>query len=164
MHIPEEWQRAEREREQTLITFGVLSAVLLFGMLGIMVVYALLRWSKGQINTPTLILFFVAFLAWGALMQANGWSAGNFTLSTTEPLGHQLLMRIIGAVLLPAAGAFFIALLAGAVPQWSLPVRSAQPDYTLGMALGAVGLGVTFLGEYVARDMQPVTLAYGGAD
>ena len=105
MHIPEEWQRAEREREQTLIVFGVLSAVLLFGMLGIMVVYALLRWSKGQINTPTMILFFVAFLAWGALMQANGWSAGYFTLSTTEPLGHQLLMRIIGAVLLPAAGA-----------------------------------------------------------
>ena len=138
--------------------------MLLFGTLGIMVVYALLRWSKGQINTPTLVLFFIAFLAWGALEEANGWSAGDFFLSTTEPLSHQLLMRIIGAVLLPAAGAFFIALLAGAVPRWSLPGRSAQPDYALGIALGAVGLGVTFLGEYVARDMQPVTLAYGGAD
>jgi len=164
VHIPEEWQRAEREREQTLIVFRVLSAVLLFGTLGIMVVYALLRWSKGQINTPTLILFFIAFLTWGALMQANGWSAGDFTLSTTEPLGHQLLMRIIGAVLLPAAGAFFIALLAGAVPRWSLPVRSVQPDYALGMALGAAGLGVTFLGEYLSRDFEPVTLTYSGAD
>jgi len=164
VHIPEEWQRGEREREQTLIVFRVLSTVLLFGTLGIIVVYALLRWSKGQINTPTLMLFFIAFLAWGALEEANGWSAGDFTLSTTEPLGHQLLMRIIGAVLLPAAGAFFIALLAGAVPRWSLPFRSAQPDYTLGIALGAVGLGVTFLGEYVARDMQPFTLTYGGAN
>ena len=155
VHIPEEWQRTEREREQTLIVFRVLSTVLLFGTLGIMAVYALLRWSKGQINTPTLVLFFIAFLAWGALEEANGWSAGDFFLSTTEPLSHQLLMRIIGAVLLPAAGAFFIALLAGAVPRWSLPGRSAQPDYALGIALGAVGLGVTFLGNMLRAICSP---------
>ena len=164
IHVPEEWQRTEREREQSLSVIGALAMVLLVGLVGTSAVYALLRWSKGQLNTATFGLFFIAFLTWGALTQANEWSAGDFALSTTEPFDHQLLMRTVGAVLLSVAGAFFVALLAGAVPLWSLPARSIHPYVPLGIALGAASLGLDALGGFFILDLQPSFLNYSGAN
>ncbi len=164
VHVPEEWERTERDREQSLILFRAFSMLLLVGLVGTIVVYALLCWSRGTFDLSTFVPFFIAFFAWGALMQANGWSAGDFTLSTTEPLNHQLLMRSLGAVLLPAALAFLIALLAAAVPRWTLVAERARPDVLLGIALGAVGLGLEAVGNHLVREFQPALLGYSGAN
>ena len=73
-------------------------------------------------------------------------------------------MRTVGAVLLSIVGAFFVALLAGAVPLWSLPARSIHPCVPLGIALGAASLGLDAVGGFFVLDLQPSSLNYSGAN
>jgi len=152
IHIPEAWQRAEQERDNRLSIVKISAGIvfLLAGLAGI--VLGVLGWTKGRCDTQAVkwvaALSFV--LALSAL--ANAWPLVGMQLSTAEPVGSQVSMLLLGAIVGALLGALLFGLtsgigawyarsaprfaLAGVLPPWVAAIAAALFVAGLESALG----------------------------
>jgi hypothetical protein len=86
VHVPEAWQRAEREREGrvTVVRMGLAA---LLGVGGIAaVIMAVIRWTRGQCDRRALRAVAALLFVLGAVAIGNGWPQMAMNLNTTEPI------------------------------------------------------------------------------
>jgi hypothetical protein len=142
IHVPEEWERQEHNRETTSqITMGV--SFLLLGLLCLGgLVLVLLSWTKGRfsakvfLGTTTLLLSlkgFRLFLRWPALI-------ANF--DTSKPFSAQVLLALGPSLLGLLFGAAGLGLMAGFAQGRLAKKQDPSPFPWPALAWGAFGAGL----------------------
>jgi hypothetical protein len=139
IHVPEEWQRRDRERATQVsiasnLSFAFLAICLMAG-----VGAAIVAWSRGEFDRRR-FLKVLALLAGIKLVSfINNWPFISAQFSTTRPLGHQWLTSIGGGLLNILVTAAAPALIVGFVHRLRHPsATSARSQLILlGLSLGA---------------------------
>ena len=151
VHVPETWTRSEQAIDNRLqvVTLGGLVVFFAAGLAALVV--GILGFIRHRVDTRALTIVFAATFVITLLSAANAWPAIAMGLSTTEPLGSQLTMKVLGGIASALVGALLLALCAGvgAFGATMAPPRSRfgrWPAVAIAVAAGAfvVGLQSTF--------------------
>jgi hypothetical protein len=142
VHVPEEWDRAQRAARGLVIQIA--TAITFGGLLIAASIGGMMAWSRGRYAPRLFLLAAVLTLAASAAGLLNGWPALLANLPTTAPLQLQLLGVLavagIGLTLLAA----MVGLAIGALPHRLAKLgRVADQDAVmLGIAAGLFGAAV----------------------
>ena len=165
IHVPEAWERSYRATQGTLglvraprIAFAVM-LVLAGAVIGI------IAWSRGAY--PARIAF-VAFAVLAAVVLAvtfNRWPGLEARFSTAQPLQLQRTILAVAALVSLSLFAGAIALVLGLVHGRLRggPPYGPRAPLLLGVALGALGMGVQSLQALSGRSGSPAWLNYTAA-
>jgi hypothetical protein len=161
VHVPEDWQRTERERESRL---GIIK-LLLAGCLGLIalsfIVVAVLDWARHHIDRQA--MFTAAAFAFVAAMVGigNRWPRFAMSLNSAEPVLAQVAITVLGWLFAAALLALLVGLIAGSAA-WAA-TRQATFGSALrvaptlaGIATALVVAGAGALASSVAPKLQPL--------
>ncbi len=174
LHVPEEWEREERERGSRRDLLSGLSAGLLFLLLAGGAVTGVIRWARGSFHLPSGGM--VAGVAAGALLLSgvNALPASAVGFGTTQGFGEQVIITLVGLAVGAAVAGVGLGLSAGLIPGLlrgggGLPEPSPSSGTSrgeiarVGIALGlALGGGLALWGR-LAGPGGPVWPSLGGA-
>src|SRR5262249_7305757 len=95
--IPEDWQRAERERAARLniVRMSVALALVIVAIAAL--IAAIIAWSRGRFDRRAFWLAVGIVAATSVIGGANQWPVIAMTLNTTEPYAWQVLLWAAGA-------------------------------------------------------------------
>ncbi len=142
IHVPETWERAERERAgRTLALRMVLAGVLGVAAL-VALVMAVIDWIHGRRDRRALVGITALVLALGAATTANAWPQAALELKTTEPL----LVQVAQAVALSSVGVVVGALVLGLVAGVGVFAAVRAPPRALATRLPPWAAGVAAAG------------------
>ena len=141
--VPEEWRRADQQRETALQIAGFASIVV-FGLLLVAgAVVAVVRWTRGAFDLRLALAVAGTALTAAVVTTANNWPVLMNTLSTAQPLPLQLGIGLSGSLIGAGLLATLLGLLAGytAVPAAAATGADRTPAVRAGLALGLGVLG-----------------------
>jgi hypothetical protein len=138
VHIPEEWERADRNRRGTTQIVQIACVVLLVLLYLAGAVLAVVWWSRRRFATATFAVFFAVLAALGVIRFGNGFRAASSQFLTEQPFKLQAALLVIGGLIAMTAVAAVSALLIGLAHRMLPP----QPPTTTASGLAAgFGLG-----------------------
>lgn len=153
VHLPEDWERDERNRGNLVRVLGIVGGILLvLGTLAAAVV-ALVSWSRRKFSARTFFWLVPILFLFQLAAFFNGWPALISSLTTTQPSSHQLLALISGGLI----GALFLSLLLALLFGWV----KASGDWSGESTGRRIALGVAV--GVVAKAFQVVATAFTGA-
>lgn len=165
VYVPEEWERADRNREATTtivqIATGVLGGVAVMGG----VIAAVISWSRRRFRIRMFLAIVAVFVVSSGLTLINGFPSRLAGLSTAQPLPLQIAILLgagsVGLTLMALA----MGLIAGAVPIWSPSsgARARRTAIVLAIAVGAIGAAGRVLGALAGSGAGPSWPSYAGA-
>jgi membrane protease YdiL (CAAX protease family) len=175
LHVPEDWEREERERGSRRGLLSGLSGGLLFLVLAGGALTGVIRWARGIFHLPSGML--VSGVAGGALLLSgvNGLPASAAGFTTTQGFGEQVVIALVGLALGAVVAGAGLGLAAGLVPSLlpgsGLPSpgpsanagRSGREAAAVGVALGLALGGSLALWGRLADPGGPVWPSLGGA-
>ena len=159
VRVPEDWQRAEREREGW-VTIVKLVLGGLFAAAGLAaIVMAALHWTRGYYDRRALTAVAAIAFAAAVLGIANHWPRIAMSLNTAEPVLAQVVIAMLGSAFVGLLSALLCGLTAG-VGAWAMQRRPLRllagplPAWAAGVAalLLTAGAGAV-LGRFVPRTM-----------
>ncbi|HTP47564.1 MAG TPA: type II CAAX endopeptidase family protein [Casimicrobiaceae bacterium] len=163
--VPEDWQRAERERASRL-ELAKLAVVLVLALVGLgAIIWASVAWTRDHFDRRA--FWVVALLSLGAALinAVDQWPSLAMGLQTTEPVMRQVALAsgriIIGAVV----GALLAGMLSG-VASYAARVHVA-PDvapstlWLRGAAVGLFVIGVDAVIELFTPQLAPLWPKFG---
>jgi hypothetical protein len=165
VHVPEEWERRERERVFRLVlpavVGGAVLALLLLGAgLGSLVIWSARRFS-GRAAAFTLLIVAVA----GLLDAWNSWPQAVAGFSTQESWTLQAWKTSGGLCSTALAIGSLAALLVGAAHGWARKGTGTSRRHAMGTGLGLGGLvaGLSTLGSSFGPELSPTWGDYTAA-
>jgi membrane protease YdiL (CAAX protease family) len=138
VHVPEGWERAERDRRTLAtavqITCFVLSLVLFLagGVIGIV------RWSQGHFGVRVFLTFALLLVVVRTVLLLNGWPAATAQFQTAVPFQLQAAILLAIGLLVVLVTSAVVALNLGLVDRWR---PAPPPGRGLGVLLSGVALG-----------------------
>jgi hypothetical protein len=157
--IPEDWQRAERERTARLniVRMSVALALVIVAIAAL--IAAIIAWSRGRFDRRAFWLAAGIVATTSLIGGANQWPVIAMTLNTTEPYAWQVLLWAAGAGFSVILLTLLTALLAG-VASWAARAHASSPiDATAlwwrGAAAGLFVAGVKTLASAGAPQSFP---------
>ena len=165
VHVPEEWQRAEREREGRLtmvkLALGAAFAIAALAAL----VAAVMQWTRGHYDRRAMIGMSAIAFAMTLAGVANHWPSVAMGFATTEPVVAQAAIAIAGSLLTGLLVALLFGLTAG-VGVWAAqrqPVHALAgrlPGWAAGVAALLLTAGAGAAVDSLAPRAVPVWPAY----
>jgi hypothetical protein len=165
VHIPEDWERAYRNRRGTTQVVQIACVVLLVLLYLAGAVLAVIRWSRHQFATATFAIFFGLLVALGVIRFGNGLRAATAQFVTEQPFKLQATLLIVGGLIAITAMAAVSALLIGLAHRMQPPrppsrtTAGPAAGFGLGAALAALGA----VGMRLAPSTLPQWPNLGGA-
>jgi len=164
VHIPEEWEREwradESRRTLALIPMAALLLLLALGAL----ILGIVRWARGSLHTPPLLVLSTSIAVTLLLTTLNEWpnTVGGFT--TQISFANQVALALLGSGLGLAFLAGGVGLLGALAHTW-IQERppSIQGPGVVGLALGVGYVGLSGLWARMAPAGPPGWPGYGGA-
>ena len=144
VHVPEEWERAERNRRSSAQLVRIVCVVTLILIFVAGAVVAVVRWSRGHFAVQTFAIAFGLLAGTGGLGLYNGWLSITAQFSTAQPYALQSAMVVAGGLLVLLGSAVGVALTVGMVHRWlpeqptSAGVAGLFPGAALGVALAGL--------------------------
>jgi membrane protease YdiL (CAAX protease family) len=162
VHVPEEWERDERNRRQAIgIVRTVCTVVLVFLYIG-GAIAAVVRWSRGRFAVRSFLFFGLLLLALSVVDTLNSWPLIASRFSTAQPFPLQasvtLAATLVGALVVAGAVALIIGLVHGWLP--AQEGRSRVGALGAGAALGALMVGVATAAAAAAPSLAPSWATY----
>jgi hypothetical protein len=166
VHIPEEWEREERERATWRSLLGLLSGILMAGAVVGAAIVGVIRWARAGQSFPTRVAWSVlGVVAATTVVQAwNRWPTSVAGFGTARPFRTQLFTELVGqsvsALLVGVVGGLTVAF----AHAWLRRGRYAPPSPPAwGVPLGLVAGGAGALLVAVLPSTGPTFLGYGPA-
>ena len=167
VHVPEEWQRDDRNRQVVPNVAGIVVAVLVALVVVAGAVGGAMVWAKGRFSVKTFLVFLGAMFGLAVFQFVNDWPSLMSNLQTAMPIGAQIVVFIagllIGAVILSAA----TALLAGWLhrAQWDAGQQGPMLGESLwvGASLGLLVAGASTAFDALSPSLAPTWASYGNA-
>jgi hypothetical protein len=166
IHVPEEWERQQRNQRLAgaiLQGLGIffLAGVLLFGS-----VSGVVLWSRKNFSVRICFVTFAILLLVGVAALANDWPTAMASFSTAQPLNLQIMMiggiGLIGLMIVSA----LVALTCGVAPRWSWSQGCLDRGTAirLALALGALAAGASVVAGLMPSGVAPEWPTFSGAD
>ncbi len=162
VHIPEDWQRNERNRENAAQIIRILSMVVLYGFFIAGAVYALIQWSRKRFDAKMFRLFFLSLGGIQILGFINRWPEIISSFSTSMPYSNQVIIEVTSGVV----SALVIGALAGLVAGLIQVKKKLEPDSgtaaaaTAGSGLAAILAGVGAAVAWLLPQTRPAWASY----
>jgi hypothetical protein len=156
IHVPEDWERAERNRRGLTQIVQISCVVLLVLTFLAGAVLAVVRWSRGRFARSTFVIFFAFAAILKAIQLANGFRSVSAQFVTAQPWQLQALIVVIGGLIATTAVAAATTLLVGLVHSW-LPAQPAENRARSLMAGFGLGAAIAGLGS-AASALMPSSL------
>jgi MFS family permease len=166
IHVPEEWERQQRNRRLAGAILGGLGIFFLAGILLVGGVAGVVSWSRKNFSVRICFVTFAILLLVGAAALANDWPTAMAGFSTAQPLNLQIIMfGGLGLMGLMIASALS-ALTCGVAPRWSWSQSCLDRGTAiqLALALGALAAGASAVAGLMPSDVAPEWPAFSGAD
>jgi membrane protease YdiL (CAAX protease family) len=162
VHVPEEWERNERDQRLTIgIVRTVCTVVLVLLYIG-GAIAAVVRWSRGRFAVRSFLFFGLLLLALSVVDTLNSWPLIASRFSTAQPFPLQTWVTLAATLFLALVVAGGVALIIGLVHGW-LPAqadRSRAVSLGTGVALGALLAGVAAAAAAAAPSLAPSWATY----
>jgi hypothetical protein len=138
IHVPEEWDRAQRAASTRNLAIQIAIAVAFGGLLFSAAISGMISWSRGRYAPSLFIVAAAIALLSAAISLVNNWPTLIASLATTAPLQVQL----IGVVAIGAVGLTILAAM-------------------IGLAIGAIPARVASASRLEEKDAIPLGIAAG---
>ena len=165
IHIPEEWERAYRNRHSVtqVVQIGCVVLLVLLYLAGAVV--AVIRWSRHRFATATFAIFFGVTAVLGIVGLLNGFRSATAQFMTAQPFKLQVAIVIVGGLIAMTGMAAVSALLIGLAHRMlpRQPTENAGASIAAGFGLGAILAGLGALGLWMAPSPLPLWPSFGGA-
>jgi len=145
IHVPEEWERQQRNRDNQTQVVQILMGILIFLIFVAGVISSVVNWSRKKFSVSVFLTFFFLLFCLGIISIINEWPFMMSQYSTAEPLSNQIFMSIaisIVGILFISAGP---ALVNGFIISWKTkqsPSQSIIADTGAGFGLGLLLAGI----------------------
>jgi hypothetical protein len=165
VHVPEEWERAERNRETLLQILGVLSGIAVAGLLGAGAVGAVVRWSRGRFAVRSFLTISAIVFVLGLIGFMNRWPSAVSNFSTAQSFSLQAGILMGFGVIGVGIFASVLGLNAGLVQSWLPPRPSshAAPQIAAGLGLGFAAAGLAAAAGALMARQGPLAPEFGPA-
>ena len=165
VHIPEDWERAYRNRRSITQVVQIACVVLVVLLYLAGAVVAVIRWSRHRFATATFAVLFGATTILGIVQLGNGFRSTMAHFDTAQPFKLQAAIVVVGGLIAMTGIAAVSALLIGLAhrmlpPQ---PKDDAGVSIAAGLGLGAILAGLGALGLRLAPSTLPLWPSFGGA-
>ncbi len=165
IHVPEEWDRQERNKRNVPESILLLRGILLILLILAGAISAIVSWSRKTFSVKTFLAFFALLFGLRFIGLLNGWPAVVALFSTAESYSNQtfaaIAFSILGALFL--AGGF--ALIVGFVQEWKskqTPIHTTKA-IMMGTSLGFLLAGILTVIELFAPSLAPDWANYEAA-
>jgi len=128
IHVPEEWSRAENEKNANKAPFNFMVILVIVLSLLAAVVSGLIRWSRKKFQLILFVKSLLILVAIGLMDAWNGWPNMLWGFSTAEPFNDQLYQGLFSAGLGIVFLSLFQALLIGSTHSLAHTQVYDQPD------------------------------------
>jgi len=163
--VPEDWQRAERERASRLsiVKIGV---VLLFSLVGLgAIIWASVAWTRDHFDRRVFWIMTIASFSATLIGAIDQWPSTAFGLSTTEPVLRQVALASAGALFRAVLAALLAGMLSG-VAAYAARMHVVRdldtgPLWIRGAEIALFALGVEALVGALTPDLAPSWPSYG---
>ncbi len=165
IHVPEEWERAERNRATLAQVIQIVCTVVMGLVFVAGAIAGIVRWSRGRFAPGTFVQCAALLLVVSVVGIANSWPVVTSQFSTAQPYKLQAAVVVAGAVIALLGVAIGVALNVGFVHRWipAQPGGGRAGSLSAGAALGALVAGVIALGSSLAPSVEPTWGAYATA-
>ncbi|MBD3854700.1 MAG: CPBP family intramembrane metalloprotease, partial [Acidobacteria bacterium] len=113
IHIPEEWERAYRNRRSITQVVQIACVVLVVLLYLAGAVVAVIRWSRHRFATATFTIFFGVTAVLGVIQLSNGFRSATAQFMTAQPFKLQAAIVVVGGLIAMTGIAAVSALLIG---------------------------------------------------
>ena len=162
IHVPEEWQRSERDTRNLNQIFQGLCGLIMFLIIIAGVAGAIVRWSRKKFSVSVFLTFLVLLFGIKIIDILNGWQSEIAGFSTSEPFSNQVFMSLA----LPILGAIFLAaglaLVNGMVQEWRREQSWMRSPVSVrsGFSLGVLIAGLFALVALIKPSLEPLWAKY----
>ncbi|MEJ2188966.1 MAG: hypothetical protein P8Y93_06025, partial [Acidobacteriota bacterium] len=165
VHIPEDWERAQRSRRSITQIVQISCTVLLVLVFIAGGVLAVIRWSRHDFQSATFAIFFVLSGVLGAVSLANRFRPASAGFLTAQPFALQAAIVIVGGLIATTIIAAVSALLIGLAHRMLPRQHQANRGKAIvaGFALGTLLAGVGAVATALAPSTLPVWPSFAGA-
>ena len=162
IHVPEEWERSEQNKQNNADILKMLCALLLTIIFVSGSAIALRQWTQHAFSYTHFLSIFASILALNLFNSANTWPLIMAMFNTSAPFINQVI-QVIGAVGLQAfIGAAVLALMITFITQLKTPRTLAKntTTYLLGTCVGLFIAGLESLTHWSLPSLQPTWANY----
>lgn len=165
VHVPEEWERADRSRSSTT---GALRAAcgLILGLLALAgVIGAVVGWSRGQFSRAEMGIFLGIVFAIDTVTLLNGWPVFRAGFSTAQPVALQTALLLGFGLLGFASIGTAVGLVLGLTRSWihAESERAGPARMLTGVCLGLLVAGIVAAFSVLLPSMGPSWPAFDDA-
>jgi hypothetical protein len=160
IHVPDEWSRAEREKNNLINIIDIIMGAGPFLILAVAFVFSIISWSRKKFDVRLFLKIAVLLTVVVLINILNSWPNVTSMFVTAAPWMHQALITIIFSVL----GAIIVGMSLGMVNGYIKAVRTSVDNRKMSplAALGA-GLLIAAVGTVVqsfAPSLSPIWADY----
>ncbi len=162
VHLPEQWEREERNRTMLATVVQILCVSLSLGVFVSGAVLGIIHWSRRQFGVGTFVTFLLSLVALRIVLYLMNWPMASAQFQTA--LGFNLQAGLFGvtSLLVVVVGSGVLALNLGMVDRWR-PAAAGRGGLPSGVALGALVAGMAIVLARLAPQSEPRWLDYGPA-
>lgn len=165
IHVPEEWERRERNRAQLAQVLNLISVLFLVLLLGVGVVAAILSWTRKAFSVRVFLTFLLLLLGANVAARINGWPSVAAQFPTAQPWNIQVLITIAGLAVIVLFISLVLSLVNGLTRHWwtSGSRPGGAGSMAVGLPLGLVAGGLFAAGRLLEPSILPPWAGYGAA-
>ncbi len=159
IHIPEEWERQDRNRQNLMQIIQSLGGLVIVVALLAALIISVINWSRGKFSFRTFRRCQFLLIGLGIISYINDWPNMIAGFTTADPFSSQVFRNIATSILMMMFGFSCLALLAGFLQDWMnrLPQDTGEGSIWVGFSLGAALAG---LGAIVDIFFKPISQPY----
>ncbi|MEE9126397.1 MAG: CPBP family intramembrane glutamic endopeptidase, partial [Planctomycetota bacterium] len=162
VHLPEKWEREERNRTMLATVVQILCVSLSLGVFVSGAVLGIIHWSRRQFGVATFVTFLLSLVALRSVLYMMNWPMMAAQFQTALGFNLQAGLFVVTSLLVVVVGSGVVALNLGLVDRWR-PAAAGRGGLVSGVALGALVAGLAVVLARLAPQSEPHWLAYGPA-
>ena len=162
VHLPEKWEREERNRTMLATVVQILCLSLSLGVFVSGAVLGIIHWSRRQFGVRTFVIFLLSLVALRSVLYMMNWPIVAAQFQTALGFNLQVGLFVVTSLLVVVVGSGVVALNLGLVDRWR-PSAAGRGGLLSGVALGALVAGMAVILARLAPQSEPQWLAYGPA-
>lgn len=165
IHLPEDWERAERNRETIANLVHVSCLILGFAVYLAGAIFGIVRWSQGRFGVRAFLALALLLVPMRAVLLLVAWPAAAAQFQTAVPFRLQALIFVVIGLLVALVTSAAVALNGGLIQRWRpAPPPGQGPGGILsGGSLGVLVAGIAASVAAFAPQQAPRWPAYGPA-